>query len=117
MTPDITLDSVAFVKTFDDATGSVRRDTTLGLQYPRVLTVKHQESVDSKTKEQKVRSLVRFDYSQPVGTPAIRSTDSVQIVFEIPESSTPTRMQEVIDAAKAALASSTFITSILNREI
>jgi len=117
MDTNLTVDTVVYTKVFDDASGSVRRNTALGLQSPRTLTIKHQETVDSKTKEPKVRSLVRFDFSQTTGTPAIRSTDSVQVVLEIPESSTPARMQEVIDGAVAFLGTSGLVTSILNREI
>lgn len=117
MDTNLTVDTVTYSKVYDDASGSVRRNTALGLTSPRVLTIKHQDSVDSKTKEPKVRSLIRFDFAQPVGTPAIRSTDSCQIVLEVPESSTAARMQEVIDAAVAFLGTAGLVTSILNREI
>lgn len=117
MDTNLTIDSVVYNKVNDTDTGSVRRNTSVGLSSPKLLTIKHQNSVDSKTKEPKVRSLVRFDISQPVGTPAIRSTDSMQIVIEVPESSTPARVQEVIDAGLAFFGTASLVTSILNQEI
>lgn len=117
MDTNLTIDSVVYTKVRDNDTGSVRRNTSVGLNAPKILTVSHQSTVDSKTKEPKVRSLVRFDISQPVGTPAIRSTDSMQVVLEIPESSTPTRVQEVIDAGLAFFGNTGLVTSILNQEI
>lgn len=113
----VTIDSVAYTKVRDNDTSSIRRNTSAGLNAPKLLTVSHQASQDSKTKEPKVRSLVRFDITTPIGTPAVRSVDSAQLVLEIPESSTPARVQEVIDAVLAALGSTTFVTSILNQEI
>lgn len=117
MTPDITLDSVVFTKVSDDGSKSTRRNTALGLQSPRTMVISHQDGKDSRSGEQVVRTGVSWQYATPVGTPAIRSIDGISVALTIPESSTPARMQELIDVAIAALSSSTFITSLLNREI
>jgi len=61
MTADLTISTLSFKQTYSDKNGSERRETSRGANLPEVLTVKHQQIVDSATKLPARRSLCRFD--------------------------------------------------------
>jgi hypothetical protein len=62
MNASLTLSTLAFASVYSDADkGSLRRETSRGLQLPHLLTIKHREVIDSKTKKPVQQDLVQVD--------------------------------------------------------
>jgi hypothetical protein len=61
MNASLTLNTLTFAQSFSDQTGSERREVSRGVNLPEILSVKHQDYVDSKTKIPGTRSVVRLD--------------------------------------------------------
>lgn len=62
MNADLTINTLSFTQRFSDKqNGSERREISRGVNLPEVMTVKHQDYVDSKTKVPGTRSVLRFD--------------------------------------------------------
>lgn len=62
MNNDLTIDTLAFKwQGSSPEEGSLRRETSRGVNLPTELRIKHQDYVDSATKVPGKRSLVRFD--------------------------------------------------------
>jgi len=62
MTSDITVSGLAFKLIYSDKSGSLRREISRGASLPTEILIKHQEYVDSATKQPGFRTLVRVDY-------------------------------------------------------
>jgi hypothetical protein len=62
MTDDLTIDTLSFKLRFSDKKdGSERRETSRGVTLPTVMTIRHQDIIDSATKLPCTRSVLRFD--------------------------------------------------------
>ena len=72
MNNNITVSTLSYNLIYSDKTGSLRRETARGATLPTELLIKHQEYVDSVTKQPGVRSLVRFDYHMTMTDGVIR---------------------------------------------
>lgn len=72
MDNNLTVSSLAFNLVYSDKTGSLRRETSRGASLPTELLIKHQEYVDSATKQPGVRTLVRLDYYMTMTDGVIR---------------------------------------------
>lgn len=62
MDNNITVSGLAYNLVYSDKTGSLRREIARGATLPTELLIKHQEYVDSVTKQPGIRTLVRFDH-------------------------------------------------------
>lgn len=62
MDNNLTVSTLTFNLVYSDKTGSLRRETSRGATLPTEILIKHQEYVDSGTKQPGVRTLVRVDY-------------------------------------------------------
>lgn len=62
MDPNLTVSTLTFTLVYSDKTGSLRRETSRGATLPTEILIKHQEYVDSSSKQPGVRTLVRVDY-------------------------------------------------------
>lgn len=70
MNADITLNTdKVYALVYSDKTESLRRNSSLGVTKPRNLTIAHQAAVDSKSKLETKRHLIRHDQviADPVG--------------------------------------------------
>lgn len=62
MDNNLTVSTLTFNLVYSDKSGSLRRETSRGATLPTEILVKHQEYVDSSSKQPGVRTLVRVDY-------------------------------------------------------
>jgi len=62
MNADITVSTLSFKTIYSDKSGSLRRENSRGASLPTEILIKHQEYVDSATKQPGFRTLVRIDY-------------------------------------------------------
>lgn len=61
MDNNLTISTLAFNLSFSEKTGSERREISRGVNLPEVMSVRHQEYTDSKTKKPGIRSSLRFE--------------------------------------------------------
>lgn len=115
MNADLTFNSVAFKKSFDEKDGSERRSTTRGINTPDVMVIKSQDYVDSKTKVSGQRFTIRFDrYDLDAENQQIIT--SAYLVIAVPSTVTQTQLDTVVDTFQAAVADANLITNVLNNE-
>lgn len=117
MDDTLTIDTVAYTRVYKATGVPIRRNTALGLSSPRELSISHQASVNSKTKEPSTRSVVRFDFTVPeTSSPTGKSVRSAYLVVDTPQSAASADMDEVIDAVVAACGLAGFRASLYNQE-
>lgn len=90
MTSDLTIDTLAFKQVFSDKTGSERRENSRGATLPEILSIKHQDIVDSATKLLSKRSVLRLDRHMALTTEAMIAPVSAYIVVQTPKSASIT---------------------------
>jgi hypothetical protein len=61
MNASLTLSTLTFALTKSGDLGSERRETSRGVNLPEILTIRHQDYVDNKTKIPGIRSNVKVD--------------------------------------------------------
>jgi hypothetical protein len=61
MNTNLTVSALTFTQSFSDKGGSERRETSRGATLPEIMTIKHQDAVDSASKRPITRSVLRFD--------------------------------------------------------
>jgi hypothetical protein len=61
MNADLTISALSFKQGPNDASGSVRREVSRGVNLPEILTIRHQDYVDGSTKLPGIRSNVRLE--------------------------------------------------------
>jgi hypothetical protein len=84
MDQDLTFNSIVFKKLFDENGRSVRQSIARGVNTPDILTIQHQNYVDSVTKVPGRRHAVRFDQHHVDGEGKKYIISSYHI-FQIPE--------------------------------
>jgi len=72
MDPNLTISTLTFNQIYSDKSGSLRRETSRGVNLPTELLIKHQDYIDSVTKVAGRRTLVRFDYYMTMTDGVIR---------------------------------------------
>jgi hypothetical protein len=84
MINDITVNSLVFKLIYSDATGSLHRETSRGVNLPTELTIRHQMTKNASSKKPERRSVVRFDRtveaSDPAAEPAVVSLYLVGVI-------------------------------------
>jgi hypothetical protein len=82
MDANLTINTLVFTQIYSDKTGSLRRETSRGLNLPETMQVKHQTYIDSVTKRPGNQSALIFEYTKALadGTIAVvaRATLKVQ---------------------------------------
>lgn len=61
MNNNLTIDALGFNLVFSDKAGSERREVSRGVNLPEVMSVRHVEITDSKTKKLATQSSLRFE--------------------------------------------------------
>lgn len=117
MDANITVNTIAFNKSFDTEEGSERRSSARGINLPDILSIKRQASVDAKTKQPTMRYVARFDRWNETAEGA-RYNTSAYVVFAVPESATQTDVDTIVATLRAFVASTTpnYISAVLNSE-
>lgn len=87
MNADLTIDTRDYILVYSDADGSLRRETSEGVNLPEELTVRHSTGKDSATKLPLKRTVVRCDktIARDDGSTAIVSAYLVASVPSISE--------------------------------
>jgi hypothetical protein len=116
MNADLTFNSVAFKKSYDTASESLRRSTTRDISTPDDLIIRRQTYVDSVTKVAGTRFLIRIDRND-VDAELRKYVSSFQIVIAVPEIENSTDLGVLITTAKAAVADADLIAKVLNSEL
>jgi hypothetical protein len=115
MDADLTLNSIVFKKSFDEKDGSERRSIARGVNTPDVMTIKHQDYVDSKTKVPGRRHLVRVD-REDVDTAGTKYVSSCYLVLNVPSIENQTDLDVLVATFKAVAAWATTWAAIENNE-
>jgi hypothetical protein len=100
MNADITVSTLSFKLIYSDQNGSLRRETSRGVNTPTEILIKHQDYVDSATKVAGKRSLVRVDYYMTMTDGVVRPV-SLYVVLARP--SDPLVTQSIITSVEAML--------------
>jgi hypothetical protein len=86
MDNNLTISTLAFNMAYSDLSGSVRRETSRGLNLPEIMSVKHQTYTDSVTKRRGNQSALIFEYSKALADGSIsvvaRATLKVQSLID-----------------------------------
>lgn len=61
MNANLTISGLAFNQSYSDRTGSERREVSRGVNLPEIMSVRHMDIVDSKTKKSMKQSSLRVD--------------------------------------------------------
>lgn len=115
MTSDLTFNTIAFKKTFDEKSLSERRSTTRGINTPDVLTIQQQNYVDSVTKVAGKRYTARVD-RETLDANLVRIKTSCYFVYMVPETALTADVTDVTTTFKALVADSAFMAAVLNDE-
>ncbi len=115
MNADLTFNTIAFKKSFDEKDGSERRSTARDVNFPDVMSIKSQSYVDSTTKVAGTRYTIRFDRADAdaLNTPYV---SSAYLVIAVPSIENSTDLNTLIATFKAAVADANLITAVLNNE-
>jgi len=84
MNDNLTVNTLAFNRTWSDQAGSQRREVSRGANLPEIMSVKHTDIIDSATKLPARRSMVRFDRQLALSTGIIAPV-SAYIVVQVPK--------------------------------
>jgi len=118
MNADITLNTIAFKKSFDSSNGSERRSSARGVNTPDILSIRRQDATDSKTKTAQKRYNLRIDRTDET-TEGVKYTTSAYAVIVIPEQASQAQIDNVIATFRAAVAASSpedIVVGMLNGE-
>lgn len=102
MDNNLTISTLTFTGSYSDKSGSLRRETSRGLNLPEVMQVKHQLYTDSVTKRPGNQSALIFEYTKAL------SDGSIAVVARA-----TLKVQSLIDSA----VGSTEILAVLERVI
>lgn len=115
MNADITINNIAFKKSYDEKSGSLRRNTSRGTNLPDDLIIKSSAAVDQTTKVPGQRFLAQLNRTI-APTDGRKSVISAHFVLAIPENAPTEDINSVVATLRAAVAMEGFIESILNSE-
>jgi hypothetical protein len=115
MNADLTFNSIAFKKSFDEKDNSQRRSTTRGVNTPDDLTIRSQSYVDSGTKVSGVRRTMRID-RHAIDANGVKYITSFYVVGAIPSIATATDVSTALATFKAAIADADLMAGVLNDE-
>ncbi len=118
MNADLTINSIAFKKSFDEKGGSERSASARGVNFPDVMVIKHQDTTEGAKGGAAKRHLMRFDY-QHLGVDGVNTeTTSAYVVFVHPKNGTQAALDSVLATLRAAVGDTTndYLESLLNNE-
>ncbi len=86
MNQDLTVSALSFKMQYSDKTGSLRRETSRGINLPEIMQIKHQPYKDSATGRPGVQSALIFEYHKATSDgqilPVARATLKVQSLVD-----------------------------------
>jgi hypothetical protein len=98
MDNNLTIDSLVFAEVFRDKTGSLRRNSSAGVNLPETMQVKHQSYTDSFTKREGTQSVLIFEKTKALsdGTIAVVARATLKVQSLKDEAVTATEIQAVL---------------------
>lgn len=115
MNANITFNSIAFNKSYDDKSGSVRQSSARGINNPDRLTIETHEYTDSKTKVKGKRFIARLDCSY-TGSDTVVVPITMYTVIGIPSTVPSASIDTVLATYKAMVADAGFLPAVMNDE-
>lgn len=117
MNADLTYNSVAFIKQWDDPIkGSSRQSITRGINTPDRILVRSMSYVDSVTKVAGTRFNILLEREDLDGTSQkIKSTAGVTIA--VPSTATQAQVDVLVATLKAAVADASLIANVLGSQL
>jgi hypothetical protein len=113
MNADLTFNTIAFKKAWDDPDkGSLRTSITRGINTPDNLTVKHIDYVDSATKVAGQRFTGRVDRTD-IDANIQQIITSAYFVIAVPKTATQAQVDSVVATFKAVVADANFVVDVL----
>lgn len=116
MTADKTINSIVFVKRFDEKSLSERSSIARGPNTPDVMTVQSQAYVDSKTKVPGIRYKLGFDRVNVESASGQSYTCSFYTVLAVPSLMVSADTTALLATFRAAIAEAGLLESVLNGE-
>jgi hypothetical protein len=116
MNADLTYNSVAFKKQFDENGSSLRQSTTRGLDIPDRLVVKHQPYVDPVTKIAGTRHIAEFQRTS-FDAENVHYVSKFSFTMSVPSIETSAPFAVLVATFKAAVADADLIPAVLNGEL
>lgn len=117
MNADLTFNSIAYKKLWDDPDkGSARQSTSRGINLPDVLSVKNQDYVDTTTKLPGKQYLIRTD-AWYLDSNNVRHKVSAYAVIQVPQVASSTDVATVVATFKAQIADANLVANVLNGEL
>ncbi len=118
MNADLTINTIVFAKSFDEKDGSERRSTARGINTADLLSIKRQDSINSKTKIAEKRYVCRVDREDLDTVTGLKYNTSAYFVVVVPSMATQAQVDNVIATFRALVASTSpnYVTQILNSE-
>lgn len=114
MDADLTFNTIVFEKAWDNQTGSERRSSTRGVNTPDILSVKHQDAVQSINKLPMKRHLLRIDRHSVDAADSTKYLVSLYCVVEVSERAVSSDVTTAVATFKAAVADADVLTDIIN---
>jgi len=115
MNADLTFNTIAFKKSFDEKGGSERRSSTRGINTPDLMIIKTQSYVDSETKVPGTRYTGRIDRVD-IDANLTSIKTSMYFVIAVPSTAAGASVTDVTTTFKAIVADANFIANVLNGE-
>ena len=116
MNADLTLNTIAFKKSYDVEGKSLRQSITRGINTPDKLIVMHQDYVDSVTKVPGRRYTGRYDRVD-IDANLQEIVSSAYFVVAVPKTATGPQIIDVLVTFKAIVADATFMGAVVNNEL
>jgi hypothetical protein len=114
MNSNLTISTLAFNLIYSDLSGSLRREISRGASLPTELLIKHQDIVDSATKQPSRRTLVRFDYYMAMTDGVIRPVSYYSVLQRPKDALVTSTITDLIQAMMTNLMHGTTNTSGLD---
>jgi hypothetical protein len=113
MDATVTYNSIAFVQSFIDSDSSRRQSSARGVNTPDVLSIRHQDSIDSSNKVAMRRHVVRIDSHQVDSVTGALFKSSAYTVLEISSLATSAQVTALLATYRAMVANVTAGSDVL----
>jgi hypothetical protein len=115
MISDLTFNTIAFKKAYDNKDESLRQSTARGINTPDRLIIKSQPYTDATTKVDGSRYTGRVERVD-VDANGVSIVTQAYFVLAVPSTATSGQVTNIVATFKALVADTDFIAAVLNNE-
>lgn len=116
MNADLTFNSIAFEKRFDEKSHSERASVSRGINTPDLLIIKNGPYVDSKTKVSGTQTVTRFERHN-VDANGQKYITSGYVVLQVPELASSTDTSALLATLKAGVADADLLADAMAGQV